>query len=83
MWEPHSLTRKNSFSSRNPHVEIERVNLNVQVTLLVQKGARTPLPPRYIPGYGLVWAVINLPELPINDEARSEAHIASTDVPLY
>ena len=34
--------------------------------------------------YGLVWAVvINPPELPINDEARNDAHIASTGVQLY
>jgi len=33
---------------------------------------------------GLVWAVmINPPELPIEDEARNEAHIASTGVRLY
>jgi len=31
--------------------------------------------------YGLVWAVmINLPELPINDEARNDAHIANIDL---
>jgi len=34
--------------------------------------------------YGLVCAIIiELPELPINDEARNEAHIASTGVRLY
>ena len=34
--------------------------------------------------YGLVWAVmINPPELPINDEARNYAHIASTGVRLH
>ena len=34
--------------------------------------------------HGLVWAIMtNLPELPINDEARNEAHIASTGVRLY
>jgi len=34
--------------------------------------------------YGLVWAIIINPhELPINDEARNEAHIASTGVRLY
>ena len=53
----------------------------------MQKGVRTPsqaFPPHLIPGYGLVWAVmINPPELPINDEARIEAHIAKSDVPLY
>jgi len=27
--------------------------------------------------------MINPPELPINDEARIEAHIAKSDVPLY
>jgi len=27
--------------------------------------------------------VINPPELPINDEARNDAHIASTGVQLY
>jgi len=27
--------------------------------------------------------MINPPELPINDEARNEAHIASTGVRLY
>jgi len=27
--------------------------------------------------------MINPPEMPINDEARSEAHIASTGVRLY
>jgi len=31
-----------------------------------------------------VWAImINPPELPINDEARNEAHIPSTGVRLY
>jgi len=29
------------------HVEIEMKNLNLQVTLLVQKGVRTPFPPHY------------------------------------
>jgi len=34
--------------------------------------------------YGLVWAVrINPPELTVNDEARNEAHIASTGVQLH
>jgi len=34
--------------------------------------------------YGLLCAVtINTPELPINDEARNEAHIASTRVRRY
>jgi len=34
--------------------------------------------------HGLVWAVtINPPEMPINDEARNEAHIASTGARLY
>jgi len=34
--------------------------------------------------YRLVWAVITNPlELPINDEARKDAHIASTGVRLY
>jgi len=34
--------------------------------------------------YGLVWAIIiSPPELPINDEARNEAFIASTGVRLY
>ena len=34
--------------------------------------------------YGLVWAVmINLPELPIIEDARNDAHIASTGVRLY
>jgi len=27
--------------------------------------------------------MINPPELPIDDEARNKAHIASTGVPLY
>jgi len=27
--------------------------------------------------------MINRPELPINDEAGNDAHIASTGVPLY
>jgi len=54
------------------------------ITLLVQKSVGTAFPPHYTPGYGLVWAVmINSPELPINDEARNEAHVASTDVRLY
>jgi len=29
------------------HVEIEMKNINLQVTLLVQKGAGTPFPPHY------------------------------------
>jgi len=34
--------------------------------------------------YGLVRSImINPPELPIDDEARNEAHIASTGVRLY
>ena len=34
--------------------------------------------------YGLVWAVmIDPPELPINDIARNDAHIARTSVQLY
>jgi len=34
--------------------------------------------------YGLVWAIkISPPELPINDEALNEAHIARTGVRLY
>jgi len=34
--------------------------------------------------YGLVWAImINPSDLPIDDEARNEAHIASTGVRLY
>ena len=34
--------------------------------------------------YGRVWAnTVNPPELPINDEARNEAHIARTGVRLY
>ena len=34
--------------------------------------------------YRLVWAImINQPELPTNDEARNEGHIASRDVRLY
>jgi len=34
--------------------------------------------------YGLVRAVmINLPEMPINDDARNEAHLASTGVRVY
>ena len=34
--------------------------------------------------YSLVWAImINPPELPVDDEARNEAHIASTGVWLY
>jgi len=34
--------------------------------------------------YGLVWAVmINPSELPIDDETRNEAYIASTGVRLY
>ena len=34
--------------------------------------------------YGLLWAtMINSPKLSINDEARNEAHIASTEVRLY
>jgi len=33
--------------------------------------------------YGLVWAVgINPPELPVNDEARNDAHITSTGAQL-
>jgi len=40
--------------------------------------------PRRKNRYRLVWAVmINPPELPIKDEARNEAHIASTGVRLY
>jgi len=31
------------------HVEIEMKNLNLQVTLLVQKGVGTPFPPQYTP----------------------------------
>jgi len=31
------------------HVQIEMKNLNLQVTLLVQKGVRTPFLPHYIP----------------------------------
>jgi len=34
--------------------------------------------------YGLAWAVIiNPPKLPINDEARNDALIASTGVRMY
>jgi len=34
--------------------------------------------------YGLVWAVVINPSgLPINDESRNDAHIASTGVRLY
>ena len=34
--------------------------------------------------HGLFWVVeINLPELPISDEARNDVHIASTGVWLY
>jgi len=34
--------------------------------------------------YALVWAImINLPELPINDNARNDTYIASTGVRLY
>ena len=34
--------------------------------------------------YGLVWAdMINPPEMPVNDEARNEAHIANTGARLY
>jgi len=31
------------------HVEIEMKNLNLQVTLLVQKSVGTPFPPHYTP----------------------------------
>jgi len=31
------------------HVEIEMENLNLQVTLLVQKGVGTPFPPHHTP----------------------------------
>jgi len=31
------------------HVEIEMNNLNLQVTLLVQKGVGAPFPPHYTP----------------------------------
>jgi len=66
------------------HAAIESKNLNLQVTLLVQKGVGTPFPPHYTSGYGLVWAVmINSSELPINGEARNKAHIANTDLWLY
>jgi len=34
---------------RAPHAEIEMKNLNLQVTLLVQKGVRTPFPSHYTP----------------------------------
>jgi len=64
------------------HVGIERKNLNLQVKQLVQNVWELD-PTNYTRGYGFVWAVmINSPELPINGEARNDAHIASTDVRL-
>jgi len=54
----------------------------------LKQGSRTHLMLRSTTGgqnrYGLVCAVMtNPPELPINDEARNEAHIASTGVRRY
>jgi len=33
------------------HVEIQMKNLNLQITLLVQKGVGTPFPPYSTPGF--------------------------------